>query len=138
LKGKIKIMTKSTPITSDEVLQQGHLWVAPIWSHTDNKFVPRPVLIVGNDRANDKVGLIINFVTKQGARDDFDVKLKYWSESGLKVPSWVRTSKPLTILKNDLKQDIVERDGVEKPRGYIGELHPEDLANVLEMCRHIF
>ena len=131
-------MMKSTQITSDSVLKQGHVWVAPIWSYTDNKFLPRPVVIVGNDKANDKVGMVINFITKQGARDEFDVELKHWSQAGLTVPSWVRTSKPLTILKSELKQDMVEKDGIKKPRGYIGELHEEDLANVLEMCRHIF
>lgn len=131
-------MTKSTQITSEDLLKQGHLWVAPIWSHTDNKFVPRPVVIVGNEKANDKIGLIINFVTKQGARDEFDVKLEHWQVAGLKVESWVRTAKPLTILKSELRQEMVVRDGVEQPKGYIGQLHPDDLANVLEMCRHIF
>jgi mRNA-degrading endonuclease toxin of MazEF toxin-antitoxin module len=131
-------MTKSIKITSDDTLKQGHLWVAPIWSYTDKKFVPRPVVIVGNDKANDKIGLIINFITKQGARDEFDVELKHWHSAGLKVKSWVRTSKPLTILKTDLRQDLIMKNGVEQPKGYIGELHEEDLANVLEMCRHIF
>jgi len=112
--------------------------VAPIWSHTDNRFVPRPVVIVGNDKANDKLGMIINFVTKQGARDEFDVELKYWQEAGLKSPSWVRTAKPLTILKSDVKQDVVTKDGVQKPRGYIGKLNDIDLANILEQCKMIF
>lgn len=131
-------MTKSTKTTSDDFLKQGHLWAAPIWSHTENKFVGRPVVIVGNDKANDKIGMIINFITKQGARDDFDVKLVYWQEAGLKVQSWVRTAKPLTLLKSDLKKEMIVKNGVRQPKGYIGELHPEDLANVLEMCRHIF
>lgn len=131
-------MTKSTQTTSDDLLKQGHLWVAPVWSHTDNKYVPRPVVIVGNEKSNDKIGVIINFVTKQGARDEFDVELKHWKSAGLKVESWVRTAKPLTILKSDLKQDIVEKNGITKPRGYIGQLHEEDLVNVLEMCRAAF
>jgi mRNA-degrading endonuclease toxin of MazEF toxin-antitoxin module len=130
-------MTKSTPTTSD-LLTQGHVWIAPIWSHTENRNIPRPVVIVGNQNANDKIGVIINFITKQGARDEFDVELKYWKEAGLTVKSWVRTAKPLTITKSDLKQDIVEKDGIKKPRGYIGKLDDRDLADVIEMCKSIF
>lgn len=131
-------MTKSTTITSNEVMKQGHLWVAPIWSHTANEFVGRPIVITGNDSANDKLGLIVNFVTRTPARNDFDVDLKHWKYAGLNSPSRVRTSKPLTILKKDLNQTLFERNGVRQPRGYIGKLHEEDLANVLEMCRLIY
>lgn len=130
-------MTKSTKTISD-LFKQGHVWIAPVWSYTDNKFTPRPVVIVGNDDANDRVGMIINFITKQGARDDFDVEIKHWQQAGLHTPSWARTAKPLTILKSDVKQDIVTRDGIQKPRGYIGQLHEEDLANILERCKMIF
>lgn len=131
-------MTTSTKTTSSFDFKQGQIWVAPIWSHTENKTVPRPVVIVGNDKANDKIGLVINFVTKQGSRNEFDVELKHWAQAGLKVKSWVRTAKPITILKSEIKRDLVMRDGVEKPRGYVGELHKDDLAMIIEMCKAVY
>lgn len=130
-------MTKSTE-TISELFKQGQLWVAPIWDHTLNKFRPRPVVIVGNDKANDTLDIVINFITKTPGRTEYDVELIHWEEAGLDMPSWVRTSKPLTIEKSKLRTDIVERNGVKKPRGYIGELHEVDLANVLEQCRLVF
>jgi mRNA interferase MazF len=134
----MKIMTKSTEIISEDFLKQGHIWVAPVWSYTDNKFKPRPVVIVGNDEANDQLDVLINFVTKTPGRNKYDVEIKYWREAGLNCPSWVRTSKPLTIQKSSLRTEIVERNGVQQPRGYIGKLHDEDLANVIEMCKNIY
>jgi hypothetical protein len=56
---------------------------------------------------NDRVGVVIDFITKTPARNDFDDELQYWQEAGLKVPSWVRTSKPLTILKRELRTQIM-------------------------------
>lgn len=131
-------MTKNTQTTSDDLFKQGHLWVAPVWDHTLNKFRPRPVVIVGNDNANDTLDIVINFITKTPGRTDYDVELIYWKEAGLALPSWVRTSKPLTIEKSKIKTDIIEKDGVKKPRGYIGELHEKDLANVLEQCKLVY
>lgn len=81
-------MTKSTRITSDDLVKQGHVWIAPVWSHTDRRFKPRPVLIVGNDSANDKLDLVLNFVTSQGVRNDFDAELEYWAEASLDEESW--------------------------------------------------
>ncbi|MEZ2659190.1 type II toxin-antitoxin system PemK/MazF family toxin [Aneurinibacillus aneurinilyticus] len=121
-----------------DLLKQGHVWVAPVWNHTEGKYTPRPIVVVGNDKANDKIGLIINFVTKQGARNEFDVPINYWKEAGLNFPSWVRTAKPTTILKSDLRLDPVNRDGIVKPKGYIGKLHNDDLQDVLTACRDIF
>lgn len=137
-------MTRSSGTTFEKgyepenLIKQGSLWVAPIWSHTDNKNVPRPILIVGNDHANDKIGMIINFVTRTDARTEFDVEIKYWQQAGLKSPSQVRTSKPTTILKSEVKQDPVRKNGIIVPRGFIGKLHKEDLENVLTLCRDLF
>lgn len=140
LKGTITSITTSTSTTfnPDEFLKQGHIWVAPVWNHKQGRFTPRPVVLVGNDEAHDAVGLIINFITTQGARDRFDVPVEYWRESGLDDPSWMRTAKPTTIVKLDLRRDPVSRDGVIKPKGYIGKLHNDDLAKVLTMCKSIF
>lgn len=143
-KGKTENMTRSTKITFDEgyepenLLKQGHVWVAPVWSHTEGKNVPRPIVITGNDSANDKIGMIINFVTRTDARDEFDVEIVHWRQAGLNEPSFVRTAKPTTILKSDLKQTPVNRDGVIRPKGYIGKLHQDDLAKVLASCKNIF
>jgi mRNA interferase MazF len=125
-------MTKNTGILFDSgfdleiLLKQGHLWVAPIWNHVAAKFTPRPIVIVGNEDANDKIGLIINFVTKQDPRDKFDVPIEFWEVAGLNCPSWVRTAKPTTI------------EGVIRPRGYIGKLHDHDLEKIIAMCKNIF
>jgi mRNA interferase MazF len=128
------------PTTSNwnDLLKQGHVWIAPILNHTTGKAEPRPVIIVGNDKANDTIGLIINFVTKQGARDQFDIPVEHWDEAGLDCMSWVRTAKPLTILKNQLKRDLVDRNGVMKPRGYIGKMNEDDLEKVLASCKSIY
>lgn len=138
LKGKIINMTKSTQITSDDFLKQGHVWVAPVWSYEDQAYKPRPVVIVGNDQANDKIDVVINFITKTKGRNDYDVELIYWREAGLHQSSWVRTSKPLTIRKSDLRTQIIERNGKVQPKGYIGKLHDIDFANVIEQCKLVF
>jgi mRNA interferase MazF len=131
-------MMKNTLILSDDFLKQGHVWIAPVWSNKDNKYKPRPVVIVGNDRSNDKLDVVLNFVTSQGQRNEFDVELLYWNDAGLDSPSWVRTSKPLTILKSQLRTELVNRDGIMRPKGYVGMLNDIDLANVLEMCRAVY
>lgn len=137
-------MTGTTKITFSEgfepenLFKQGHLWVAPVWNHTEGKFEPRPIVIVGNDHANDKIGMIINFVTKTAPRDEYDVELEYWKFAGLTIKSYVRTAKPTTILKADLKQDPVNRGGVIRPRGYIGYLHENDLKKVIESCKSAY
>lgn len=138
LKGKTINMTKSTQITSDDFLKQGHVWIAPVWSYTDRKYKARPVVIVGNDESNDRLDVVLNFITSQGSRSDFDVELEYWEAAGLDDPSWVRTSKPLTIMKKQLRTEMIERDGVRQPKGYIGKLEDTDIANVLEMCRRVY
>ncbi|WP_442962003.1 hypothetical protein [Pseudogracilibacillus sp. SO10305] len=51
--------------------------------------------------------------------------LEYWEEAGLLKPSVVRTSKITSIHGTELKR-------------YLGELHSEDLENVLNMCRKLF
>lgn len=130
-------MTTSTQITSDSVMKQGHLWVAPV-AVTDGPKKPRPIVIVGSDKANDTLDIVINFVTKHTNRSEYDVEIKHWEQAGLKQPSWVRTGKPLTIERSKLNTTMVPRDGVLQPKGYIGELNEEDLANVIEMCKHVF
>ncbi|WP_165789977.1 MULTISPECIES: hypothetical protein [unclassified Paenibacillus] len=71
--------------------------------------------------------MIITFVTRTDARNEFDVEIKYWQQAGLKSPSQVRTSKPTTILKSEVKQDPVRKNRIIVPRGFIGKLHKEDL-----------
>lgn len=131
-------MTKSTEITSEDFFKQGHVWVAPVWSIMDQANKPRPVVIVGNDKANDQLDIVINFVTKTAGRGDYDVKLEHWKAAGLKVESWVRTSKPLTIQKSQLRTEMITRNGVKQPKGYIGKLNDTDLANIIEKCKSIF
>jgi mRNA interferase MazF len=130
-------MTTSTKILSEDVMKQGHLWVAPV-AVTDGPKKPRPIVVVGRDDANDTLDIVINFITKHTDRSDYDVELKYWKEAGLNQPSWVRTAKPLTIEKSKLNTTMVMKNGVLRPKGYIGELHETDLANVLEMCRAVY
>lgn len=130
--------TFSNGFEPENLLKQGHLWVAPIWSHKDGKNVPRPIVIVGNDHANDKIGVVINFITKSEPRDEFDVELKHWKEAGLRVKSVVRTAKPTTILKSELRFEPTLRDGIIIPKGYIGKLHDDDLIEVIRLCKLIF
>ncbi|MGD6777997.1 type II toxin-antitoxin system PemK/MazF family toxin [Sutcliffiella horikoshii] len=131
-------MMKNMQTISDYYLAQGQVWIAPVWSCKDRKFKPRPVVIVGNESANDKLDVVLNFITSQGARGDFDVELTFRDETGLDVPSWVRTAKTFTIQKSQLRTQMIEREGVTQPKGYIGRLNEIDLANVIEMCRLVF
>ncbi|MGM0837252.1 MAG: type II toxin-antitoxin system PemK/MazF family toxin [Bacillota bacterium] len=131
-------MMKNMQITSDDFLGQGQVWIAPVWSYRDKKFKPRPVVIVGNESANDKLDVVLNFITSQVARGDYDVELTFRGEAGLDVPSWVRTAKPFTIQKSQLRTQMIERHGVQQPKGYIGRLNDIDLANVIEMCRLVY
>jgi len=133
-------MTSNTRTTSnpESLMTQGHIWVAPVWNHKKSVFQPRPILIVGNSDSNDTIGLVVNFITKQPPRDKFDVTIEYWKESGLVEPSWVRTAKPLSILRNELSQDIVERNGERRPKGYIGKMHDHDLERVIATCKEVF
>lgn len=119
-------------------LKQGHVWVTPIWQDREQTFKPRPIVIVGNEEANDALYLVINFITSYGQRDRFDVEIKHWAYAGLDQSSWVRTSKIQTILRRKINTALVERNGILQPRGYIGKLYDEDLVNVLEMCKHVF
>ncbi|MBB6450997.1 mRNA interferase MazF [Geomicrobium halophilum] len=84
----------------------------------------RPVIIVGNELAID-VDVIITPVTSQQPRNQFDVALEYWKDSGLLKPSVARTSKIISVHGSELKR-------------YIGELHKHDLERVLHMCRNLF
>jgi mRNA-degrading endonuclease toxin of MazEF toxin-antitoxin module len=137
LKGKITNMTMNTQILSKDVMKQGHLWVARV-AVTEGPKKPRPVVIVGNDKVNDTLDIIVDFITKHSDRSEYDVELKYWKEAGLTQPSWVRTSKPITVEQQIIDTTMVMKAGVLRPKGYIGKLHDEDLANVLEMCKLIF
>lgn len=131
-------MTTSMRTSSEDFFEQGDVWVAPVWAVKDNRFKPRPVVIVGNDKVNDAVDVVANFITTQGSRGDYDVEIIHWQKAGLNDPSWARTSKPITVAKSQLRTEMITRDGVQKPRGYIGKLDDIDLANILEMCKAVF
>jgi mRNA interferase MazF len=134
------IMTRNMPDTFNPTLWmiQGHIWVTPVWNNTENRNTPRPIVIVGNEQANNTLALIVNFITKQEPRDQFDIPLDYWQEAGLTVASFVRTAKPFTLLRKDLRQQPTDRNGLSVPRGYVGELHPHDLNKVITACKHIY
>nr|WP_245723050.1 type II toxin-antitoxin system PemK/MazF family toxin [Natribacillus halophilus] len=69
--------------------------------------------------------VIIAPVTSQQPRNQFDVVLKYWEESGLLKPSVARTSNIISVHGSELKR-------------HIGKLHKHDLERVLHMCRKTF
>lgn len=114
-------MTKST----EKTFRQGEVWIARVRFIQDpTKSKPRSVVIVGNELALD-VDVIVNPITREAQRNDFDVEIKHWQTAGLRGPSIVRTSKPLTIIGTELHEKI-------------GELHEEDLTYVLEKAKEIF
>lgn len=71
------------------------------------------------------VDVIIAPVTSQQPRNQFDVILEYWQESGLLKPSVVRTSKITSVHGFELKRRL-------------GKLHNHDLEQVLSMCVKLF
>ncbi|MGN7403684.1 type II toxin-antitoxin system PemK/MazF family toxin [Cytobacillus praedii] len=114
-------MTSST----GTVFNQGDVWLAIInFSENRNDWKRRPVVIVGNEKACD-LDMIINPITTQQPRNEFDVVLQDWQEAGLARPSVVRTSKPDTFHKQELERKL-------------GSLSEKDLANVLEKCKQVF
>jgi len=114
-------MTNSTEMTCE----QGDVWLAIVnFSEDRSVWKRRPVVIVGNQQACD-LDMVINPITTQDARSEFDVVLQNWQEAGLAKPSVVRTSKPATFHKRELDRKL-------------GTLTEQDLATVLEQCRQVF
>lgn len=76
----------------------------------------RPVIVL-----NTKPLMILSVkVTSHGVRtwDKYDIKLEYWREAGLTLPSVARISEVIYLSK-------------DKFRCRVGTLHPEDAKNIL-------
>jgi mRNA interferase MazF len=116
-------MRRMTFIMSND-FKQGDVWLANVLLRGSDQYKQRPVVLVGNDLAVD-IDVIMAPVTSQEARNEFDIVLEYWEESGLVKPSIVRVSKITTIHGSEL----IRRLGV---------LHEHDLDRVLHMCRSLF
>lgn len=114
-------MTTST----ETKFNQGEVWIARVRFIQDpSKAKPRPVVIVGKNIAYE-MDVVVNPITTENPRNEFDVPINNWKKAGLVGPSVVRTSKPLTITGSELRKKI-------------GELDPADLANVLQKNRELY
>ncbi|HDR7066885.1 TPA: type II toxin-antitoxin system PemK/MazF family toxin [Bacillus cereus] len=114
-------MTKSMGKT----VNQGEVWIANVKFVQDNQTKVRPVLAISLEIDGDD-DVVVLPVTSQNPRNDYDVEVSDYKGTGLlKQPSYIRTSKPLTIEKRELKRKI-------------GEIKDVDLANALEKFRSLF
>lgn len=113
-------MTNST-VTS---FKQGEVWLCKVYWGDKGLNKIRPIVIVNNDQALD-IDVVAAPITTQGPRNEFDVELKFWKEAGLASPSYVRTSKPLTVPGTF-------------PIKKLGSLHQDDLVNVIAACKKVF
>src|SRR5699024_8837904 len=117
-------ITKRMIYTMSSKREQGEVWLADVLFKGTRQTKQRPVVIVGNELALD-IDVIIAPVTSQKPRNQFDIDVEFSDEAGLLKPSVVRTSIINSIHGTELKR-------------YLGELHSNDLANVLNMCRKLF
>jgi mRNA-degrading endonuclease toxin of MazEF toxin-antitoxin module len=83
----------------------------------------RPVLIVFEEETEQDV--IGAFLTSQRVRNQYDLPIKKWRESGLEKPSVIRTSKLGTYHRSLLIQKI-------------GVLNAPELNDALSTCRSLF
>ncbi len=110
-----------------EKFSQGDVWIAKVKNNNPKEPKPfkyRPIVVVGNEHVLD-IDIIANPITTHQPRNDYDVEITHWEETGLIGPSIVRTSKPFTITGREVTKKI-------------GELHEEDLHYVLKKAREIF
>ncbi|ACV61707.1 hypothetical protein Dtox_0798 [Desulfofarcimen acetoxidans DSM 771] len=104
---------------------QGDIWIARVRFIQDlSKVKARPVVIVGKNIAHE-TDVIINPITTESPRTDFDIPIINWQKAGLAGPSIIRASKPLTIIGSELHKKI-------------GELDPDDLVKVLQKNRELY
>ena len=104
---------------------QGEIWIARVrFIQDSSKVKARPVVIVGKNIANE-MDVVINPITTESARTDYDIPISNWEKAGLAEPSIARTSKPLTITGSELHEKI-------------GELDPVDLVKVLQKNRELY
>ncbi|WP_346726987.1 type II toxin-antitoxin system PemK/MazF family toxin [Bacillus suaedae] len=85
----------------------------------------RSVVIVSNDNVIVELDHLIATVTSQHTRNEFDVVIENWEETGLDTPSIVRCSKLNTVHFKELLFKI-------------GKLHEHDLERVLTIIRNYF
>ncbi|AXF54751.1 type II toxin-antitoxin system PemK/MazF family toxin [Salicibibacter kimchii] len=104
--------------------KQGEVWLAEVLFKGTRETKQHFCFIVGNELAID-VDVIIAPVTSQQPRNQFDVALEYWKESGLIKPSVAHTSKIMSVHGSELKR-------------HLGVLHKHDLERVLHVCRNLF
>ena len=93
-------------------------WARVAFEDEPTKSKVRPVLVIAPGVAY----ILSLYVTTKDARKhvEGDYEIRYWSESGLKEPSTIRTSKKLGLVSTDFVQKI-------------GRLHHADARVVMKM-----
>jgi len=82
----------------------------------------RPVLVLCE---SDAVDLLVVPITTHAARGSYDVLLNDWQVAGLRLPSWARTSKLVTVAKSTVVRKM-------------GELTQRDAQNARATLRRFF
>jgi len=119
----IRNMEMENKMISDN-FKQGNVFLIKAFYQLTGETKIRPVAIVSNEKAID-LDVIVTPITGQDKRNDFDVPIIKWQEAGLEKPSIARTSKLTMINYNNLYKKI-------------GELHKDDLVNILGKCKEVF
>ena len=100
---------------------KGELWMA----HDTKSGKVRPFLVLSEELSGVDVDISIAPATTIAKRNEFDVELAFWKETGLSAPSVVRCSKVHYIHHSFLRRKI-------------GSANPHDMNNIDNALRKFF
>lgn len=107
--------------------KRGEIWIARVAYFEElAQSKLRPVVVVSDmTTADQEITPIVAPITRRRPRNDLDIPIRNWKESGLVAPSTVRVSKLIALHRNYIEFKI-------------GTMHEADLRKILQTCRSLF